>query len=53
MRKRYLRRSTCIAGHGTPFTRMTSPNSPEWSRSSKISDPSLANIASLMMSGTS
>ena len=40
MRKRYLRRSTRIAGHGTPFTRMTSPNSPEWSRSSKISEPS-------------
>src|ERR1700676_119305 len=28
IRKRYLRRSTCKAGHGTPFTRMTSPSAP-------------------------
>ena len=53
MRKRYLRRSTFMTGHGRPFTRITSPNSPEWSSSSKSSWPWLSNIASLTISGTS
>ena len=57
MRKRYLRRSTGIAGHGRPLTRMTSPNIPDPPPvpplSSKMSSPELVNIASLTTSGTS
>ena len=46
MRKRYLRRSTCITGHGRPLTRITSPHNPDWSSSVNSSEPSLLNSAS-------
>src|SRR5262245_59276571 len=53
MRKRYLRRSTCITGHGLPFTSRMSPNRPDWSLSAHSFDPSVARIASVTVSGTS
>ncbi len=42
-----------MTGQGRPLTRMTSPHSPEWSRSSNSSDPFAANMTSVMVRGTS
>ena len=53
MRKRYLRRSTFIAGQGTPLTKITSPKRLPSSSPSKMSWPSLEKSASFMTSGTS
>src|SRR3954465_7462908 len=56
-RKRYLRRSTRMFGHGTPLTRTTSPYIPDELELSKINGaevgPPSANMASLRISGTS
>ena len=56
-RKRYFLRSTSITGQGLPFARITSPKRLSWpprlSPSSKISDPSVAKMASRSTTGTS
>ena len=53
MRKRYLRCSTFMTGHGRPFTRITSPKSAGVVVVVEEQLALLSNIASLTMSGTS